>query len=178
MLDARIKRAVTLVPLLRPNELEKSTQHKCMARYKLSRAVDWTRVQKWINNCDNHGHMQLSASPGRSLDSFRCIDVEQDCLSTESLGCKFAALSYTWGSGGQLQLKHKNMRDLYRSGSLKNNLKNLSLVVRHAIRVCRELKISFLWVDALCIVQDDDNDKHHQIKNMNQVCHIISHRYG
>jgi hypothetical protein len=32
------------------------------------------------------------------------------------------------------------------------------------------LEIPFLWIDTLCIVDDDPNEKHNQIANMDQVC--------
>ena len=45
----------------------------------------------------------------------------------------------------------------------KNLLKNLrqsklALSHREAIKVARELKYNYIWIDALCIVQDDTND--------------------
>jgi hypothetical protein len=34
----------------------------------------------------------------------------------------------------------------------------LPAVFSDAIQVCRRLAIPYLWIDALCIIQDDDND--------------------
>jgi hypothetical protein len=41
--------------------------------------------------------------------------------------------------------------------------------IRDAIRLTREIGERFLWVDALCIMQDEPNDKAEQIKHMGSI---------
>jgi hypothetical protein len=45
----------------------------------------------------------------------------------------------------------------------------LPRTVQDAITICRNLKVRFLWVDALCIIQDDDRDRSQQIAQMPQI---------
>jgi hypothetical protein len=45
-------------------------------------------------------------------------------------------------------------------------LNDLPQTVQDAIKVCRRVGISYLWVDALCIVQNDRNDKAIEIGKM------------
>ncbi|KAJ3579666.1 hypothetical protein NPX13_g899 [Xylaria arbuscula] len=44
-----------------------------------------------------------------------------------------------------------------------------TVVLRDAIAVCRALSVSFLWVDALCIVQDDPQDWQRESSLMGQI---------
>lgn len=50
---------------------------------------------------------------------------------------------------------------------IKNS--DLTAVVRDAVMVCRALEVPFLWVDALCIIQDSKSDWEHQSQEMSQV---------
>ena len=45
----------------------------------------------------------------------------------------------------------------------------LPLTIQHAIYVAGALGIDYLWVDTLCIMQDDEDDKTHNISNMDSI---------
>ncbi|OHW91898.1 tol protein [Colletotrichum incanum] len=45
-------------------------------------------------------------------------------------------------------------------------LDSLPTTIRDAVEMCRSIGLCYLWVDALCIAQDDENDKLDQITNM------------
>ncbi|KAK2039130.1 heterokaryon incompatibility protein [Colletotrichum somersetense] len=81
--------------------------------------------------------------------------------NTEEHG-EYVALSYCWG-GPQRGLLRKrtlsNMENGIRSESLQST-------VRDAIEATRRLGFSYLWVDALCIIQDCDMDKDKEIARM------------
>lgn len=78
---------------------------------------------------------------------------------------EYAALSYCWG-GPQLVLTLK--KNLV---SMTNGLPvdKLPQTILDAIRVTRNLNIKYLWIDALCIIQDSDEDKDKEIGLMNQI---------
>ena len=42
----------------------------------------------------------------------------------------------------------------------------LPATIQDAIRLCQSLEIPYLWVDSLCIVQDDSEDWHHEAAEM------------
>ncbi|QIX00592.1 hypothetical protein AMS68_006109 [Peltaster fructicola] len=67
---------------------------------------------------------------------------------------RYAALSYCWGGDQETKLTELNQQQL-RAGV---NPGCLSQTVQDAIVVCRSLKIDYLWVDALCILQGGDSD--------------------
>ncbi len=90
-------------------------------------------------------------------------------------GCKYAALSYIWGTEphGGMTLK-SNLDQRMHSISMEC----LPRVYREAIHLCRLLDIGYLWIDALCIVQpgleDDDQDWQEQSAIMGS---IYAHAY-
>ncbi|RBR25180.1 uncharacterized protein FIESC28_02088 [Fusarium coffeatum] len=66
----------------------------------------------------------------------------------------YACLSYCWGHGGQYCTYKHNIKDHLQHISVSD----LPAAVADAIRLCRALQIPYLWVDALCIIQDDEVD--------------------
>lgn len=77
---------------------------------------------------------------------------------------QYTALSYVWGMAGQqIMLKNENVRELEQSGSVE---KRCSQTIKDAAQVTRELGLNYIWVDALCIIQDNLDDKKIQIGNM------------
>lgn len=62
-------------------------------------------------------------------------------------------------------------KELWRGGlgSLRFHIKDLPETIADAVFVCQSLGIAYLWVDALCIIQDDGQDKVEQIGQMHQI---------
>lgn len=66
----------------------------------------------------------------------------------------YACLSYSWGTGSQHCTTTRNIK-----GHLQRILiSDLPDTVADAIKLCRALKIPYIWIDALCIIQDDKDD--------------------
>jgi len=63
---------------------------------------------------------------------------------------QWAALSYCWGTDHSRKLTTSSLRDL----QLGIALNELDATIRDAISITRALGIDYLWVDALCILQD------------------------
>ncbi|KAI7364257.1 hypothetical protein KC357_g8580 [Hortaea werneckii] len=64
------------------------------------------------------------------------------------------ALSYCWGGRDTAKTLRSNYQDRVRGISVAA----LPRTYRQAIHLARQLGIIHLWIDALCIVQDDDED--------------------
>ncbi|KAI0899898.1 HET-domain-containing protein [Annulohypoxylon nitens] len=71
---------------------------------------------------------------------------------------RYAALSYCWGSPEQARTQLKTTRSslLSRRSSIEEH--DMTKVLEDAVRTCRALSIPYLWIDALCIIQDDLQD--------------------
>ncbi|KAI7777507.1 l-serine dehydratase [Diaporthe eres] len=67
----------------------------------------------------------------------------------------YAALSYCWGGDQKFKAKRSNLPLLMDSRFL---IASLPVVLRETIGLCRKLGLLYLWIDALCIIQDDEDD--------------------
>ena len=83
------------------------------------------------------------------------------------LFCQYAALSYLWGGIQQPMLTSANAAFFVQPYSLLAC--PLPKTVKDAIFVCAVLKLSYLWVDSLCIRQDDLQEVYVETSNMHQV---------
>ncbi|KAI0442318.1 HET-domain-containing protein [Xylaria telfairii] len=138
--------------------------------------INWRTVQQWIRQCTQHPRCtrsKLSPIP----QGFRLLDVSnRKLISDFQLGSKlggnikFVALSYVWGKpdiSSDNALISSNKHELTTNGL--GNM-NLPKAIEDAITVCRELDQRFLWVDRLCIQQDDDKlEKRRQINGMGDI---------
>lgn len=82
-----------------------------------------------------------------------------------AVGC-YAALSYCWGLTPQLEkTTSKNLRRQLDGISLQI----LPKTIADAIRLCCKLGFEYVWVDALCIIQDDYEDWTREAAKMSEV---------
>jgi hypothetical protein len=67
---------------------------------------------------------------------------------------QYAALSYCWGGENPASLQKKTFDDFKRG----IDEANLPQTLQDAFYVARSLQIGYIWIDALCIMQDDRED--------------------
>lgn len=103
------------------------------------------------------------------MSTFRLIDVRSARIvqfrQVDLRSLEYATLSYVWGGPLQNALVQANVDDLQVPGSLTDLPKS----IQDAIYVTKDLLVPFLWVDALCIIQDNDADKSEQISSMGSI---------
>ena len=97
----------------------------------------------------------------------RLIDVKTNSLVDAPDGGEYVALSYVWGHSSSLLLLEHTRHDLYSPGGLAKF--KIPQTIADAIRVVKKLGLRYLWVDAICIQQDDAADKSLQILRMHSV---------
>ncbi|KAF2806749.1 HET-domain-containing protein [Mytilinidion resinicola] len=76
----------------------------------------------------------------------------------------YVALSYCWGGPQVMTIK-----DTLQANMTGIALQTLSQTIQDAILVTRKLGIRYIWVDALCIVQDDETSKNKEISQMGRI---------
>ncbi|UPL02287.1 hypothetical protein LCI18_013221 [Fusarium solani-melongenae] len=134
--------------------------------------IDIELIHTWIRECDvNHGdHCQRSCLPGESYLGLPrwLIHVGAKRLVPFDPACRYVALSYVWGSTdcNEPQLLLDNLLAFQDVGSLEAMWEQLPRTIRHSIDFVRQIGEEYLWVDRLCIVQNDDVSKQEQISHM------------
>lgn len=101
--------------------------------------------------------------------------MERDCLTTlydvDQDSTHYAALSYVWGGDQKVKLTQDNKNALHEPKSLSNA--GLLKTITDAIDVTKRLGIKFLWIDALCILQDGSDaskeDRNYQLEIMGSI---------
>jgi hypothetical protein len=125
--------------------------------------IDVKLVKKWMKLCQRwHGEdcQQLLTSPNWEFPSnFRVLDAWARCVVQAPSSCRYLALSYVWGLVEVFKLTTKNFGQLQAAGGLKKVWQNLPNTIRDAITLTSSLSIRYIWIDSLCIIQDDDRDK-------------------
>lgn len=77
----------------------------------------------------------------------------------------YATLSYCWGT----DQPSKTLKDNIQAYEIEIPFDALPKTIQDAIIVTRGIGLSYLWVDALCIIQDDKDDKQEQIALMHSI---------
>jgi hypothetical protein len=124
--------------------------------------IAWMKQE--LERCKTH----VCAPPSSHFLPTRLLDLGVD--STESDvrlrsaaelpqdSVQYAALSYCWGT--QHEARHQLITTVanlnQRHGLIP--LQRTTRVVQDAIKTVRALSIRYLWIDALCIIQDDEDD--------------------
>lgn len=135
----------------------------------------WMRQQ--LQNCqENHEMCRKVYDSQRHLKiPCRLIDVGQPGASilylreTELPGMDtYAISSYTWGSEkstaiADSKLNSQNLRSRMKEGMLFSEMPR---TIQDVVTVTRELGLSYLWIDALCIVQDDEDERERELNDM------------
>jgi len=91
-----------------------------------------------------------------------CQSVPNLHISSPGERARYVALSYCWGGTQKVVTTLRTLSEHINTISLEI----LPRTIRDAIQVTKQLGIRFLWVDSLCIVQDDGVDKDKEIKLM------------
>ncbi|KAF4840937.1 hypothetical protein CGCSCA4_v009786 [Colletotrichum siamense] len=77
----------------------------------------------------------------------------------------YATLSYCWGGDQDA----KTLRSNFASYQDHIDFSTLPTTIQDAAIVTIQIGLSYLWVDAMCIIQDDDNDKMKEIAKMHAI---------
>ncbi|RYP13316.1 hypothetical protein DL767_010802 [Monosporascus sp. MG133] len=77
-----------------------------------------------------------------------------DCTSPTGRRGHYACLSHCWGSATTMT----TTRESYVSRTSGIPLSDLPATFRDAVVIARKLRLRYLWIDSLCIFQDDQDD--------------------
>ncbi|KAK0648033.1 heterokaryon incompatibility protein-domain-containing protein [Cercophora newfieldiana] len=129
----------------------------------------WMRFCNNLHDCTEHSRF---GKPPAWL-----IDVEDERLVLPpSDAVTYCALSYVWGQVTTTKLTSSNLDRFCEPGAFSANNPDVRIpkTIRHTISLVKALGERYLWVDALCIGQDDDARFHAELRNMGAIYHNAS----
>lgn len=128
-------------------------------------------INGWIKDCTiDHGNAcQVHAKwlPTRllALEPLRLIETADGGI--EYVSPRYAALSYARGDASCIMAVQTSTENLMeRKEGI--DLTELPRAFRDAVAVCQALGIPYLWIDALCIV-DDGEDRNRELLTMHKI---------
>ncbi|KAL4071472.1 heterokaryon incompatibility protein-domain-containing protein [Scleroderma yunnanense] len=149
------------------------SKRKYLHGRRMKDVVDIRLIRRWIKLCESkHKGSCLSArvwpNNEKLPDSLRMVDVMQMALVGAPQNCRYAALSYVWGGGGEeYWTSMANLSPRTQPAGLDVSV--IPETILDAIHLVQRIGERYLWVDALCIIQDSLEDKAAQIHIMGQI---------
>ncbi|CAN9365049.1 unnamed protein product [Alternaria alternata] len=134
---------------------------------------DLQRCRQHLKECLGHPKcINAAKKAGNRIAPKRLLDVREHAnarLHRISPGehPRYVALSYCWGDTQPEQVKTTKAN--LQSRHDVTNLSGFPQTIRDAIHVCCSLGFHYMWIDALCIVQDDDDEKASEIAKMQSI---------
>ncbi|KAF7870345.1 hypothetical protein EAF04_004091 [Stromatinia cepivora] len=122
-------------------------------------------IHSWISLCKEKHESCLAARDDPAFFPIRLIDVGFTFASHVTLinmneapdvldtGTHYATLSHCWGKVDVIKTLKSNVTQ-NKSGI---HLRELPKAFQDAIMIVRALEIKYLWIDTLCIIQDDED---------------------
>lgn len=123
--------------------------HSLVERLRLARS--------WLDSC-RETHVRCPAVVIDQLPKRVLLLGENDqdirLLETASEQGGYAALSYCWGTAGNIKTIRENLAERLK----QIDPREVPKTILDAIHITRSLGLRYLWVDSLCIIQQDDAD--------------------
>ncbi|KAF2110756.1 heterokaryon incompatibility protein-domain-containing protein [Lophiotrema nucula] len=135
----------------------------------------WRLIQHWVTRCDQHHQSCKRVSDTPSFPT-RLIYVGSETeiprlylpdVASWNPHERYTTLSHCWGPDPSqvFQLRTENLDHLKQ----KLHLDGLPQTFKDAIDITKRLGVRFLWIDSLCIIQDDDNDWAREAASMSKI---------
>ena len=144
---------------------DQSLKPFCVRGRDVPPKVNMNLVKHWMQSCSaQHDRCRIPTLSAVKEHTIRLIDTRDYRVVSATSRERYAALSYVWGSETTPLLTRDTLSDL----STLDGLRNLTIpqTIIDAIRLVRDLDERYLWVDSLCIVQDDNEEKQEQLPIM------------
>ncbi|KAL7620731.1 hypothetical protein AAE478_009729 [Parahypoxylon ruwenzoriense] len=124
-----------------------------------------SQILYWLRCCDKYHEAtcvppEIPHLPPDQVPDW-VIDTLQQCIVAGRSAHRYVALSYVWpesnNASDTLQLGHATLARLQTPGCLSSHQASSALpkVIRDAMELTRHIRERYLWVDRLCIMQND-----------------------
>ncbi|KAF2109634.1 heterokaryon incompatibility protein-domain-containing protein [Lophiotrema nucula] len=128
-------------------------------------------AKSWFARCTRYHGKACTLEADVPLPS-RLVQIPRDLsydlklyIPREGERGRYIALSYCWGHGIAFKTLSTNLEDRKRGFSVDS----LPPTLRDAIILARRMEVDYIWIDSICILQDDGNDWSRESAEMAQV---------
>jgi hypothetical protein len=114
-------------------------------------------TQQWIIECSEK-HSRCRPSTFATPLPSRLLDISNNEIRlavTQGLSGKYLTLSHCWGKPGN---QVKTLKSNIEKRKMRIAWSELNRSYQDAVTITRKLGFQYLWIDSLCIVQDDPDD--------------------
>ncbi|PVH81566.1 HET-domain-containing protein [Cadophora sp. DSE1049] len=122
----------------------------------MSSEENFALARKWMQDC--HETHDKCEKPKAGVAPTRLLEIGESTVrlkaTTPGETLKWAALSYCWGGPQPVPTTTETL--LERTKDIP--FSSLPKTIQDAITTTRELNLPYLWVDCLCIIQNDEDD--------------------
>ncbi|KAF2143125.1 uncharacterized protein K452DRAFT_247513 [Aplosporella prunicola CBS 121167] len=156
--------------------------HSVAARYLRGRYITKRQnpelrvplLQSWLDTCRRShpgcGGTNPMVMPTRLIDLGENPSGNQKprLFLADGKPGRYVALSYSWGNGARHKVMLTNdTLKAYQKDIPEND--DMSLTHREALQIAREFKYQYIWIDALCIIQNNKEDWAEESRKVAQV---------
>ncbi|KAI1762084.1 HET-domain-containing protein [Hypoxylon sp. FL1150] len=131
--------------------------------------ISYGLIRRWKRRCiETHTCSSANLDHLTEERPLWVVDTWLQCLVPYSSSITYVALSYVWGDFPTFKTSRDNVDYLQKPSSLADGSTDppIPLTIRHAMAFVQKMGERYLWVDALCIIQDNDAHKHTEITKM------------
>ncbi|EMD87842.1 hypothetical protein COCC4DRAFT_142716 [Bipolaris maydis ATCC 48331] len=134
----------------------------------------WDLIEHWVRNCTQN-HTRCNASLPEQWAPTRLLDVgtfEKDVVrlvngkDASRPKQNYATLSHCWGI--TVQLPRTTMHNIEEFQQLIP-YQQFPKTFRDAVKIARKFHLRYLWIDSLCIIQDDGDDWMREAASMSNI---------
>jgi hypothetical protein len=115
-----------------------------------------TKLGDWLQVCDTHHYSCFAPIQKLPKRLLQVSDNTSRLVETEGMPyAKYTTLSHCWGKGTDMI---KTTRENYDNRILGIDWDELPQIFKDAIAVTLRIDCQWIWIDSLCIIQDDELD--------------------
>ncbi|KAI1268979.1 HET-domain-containing protein [Xylariaceae sp. FL1019] len=114
-------------------------------------------IRHWLSECTSSHNVCIESRSCSKYTPKRLVEVSNNniVLREGLTEVRYACLSHCWGQSQKiLKTSTNTLEDL----KLTIPWGELRKTFQDAVDICRRLQIDYIWIDSLCIIQDNDKD--------------------
>lgn len=165
---------------IREPETEEPSSLSCIRRlpYNTATSSSLALARSWLQACVSEDcaayikgrHLEVSRHsgimPGRLIEITGLDRGTLKLIATANLRSDYAALSYKWGGG---DAKWKTVRSNSSSRGYGFRFEELPQTLMDAVAITAALGLHYVWIDAICIIQDSERDWEIEASKMSHI---------